>query len=109
MIDPNSNDKLDEKMDQLNKILLDLIKDANDLTQDLMNGIHMIFILGIVSIIFAIQTLWYNRLYIMNRDYVPLFLALMMIISGLLILSRGFMLRNKYTRLYQARNRLKTI
>jgi len=110
MGDKNSNEKnLDEKLNQLNRILLDLIEDANDLTEDLINGINMNFIMGIVSIVFAIQSVWYNRTYIWNHDYVPLILALTMIITGVIIISRGFMLRSKYARLYQARNRLKNI
>ena len=105
----SENGILDEKMDQLNKILLDLIQDASDLTEDLINGIHLNFIMGTVSIIFAIQSLWYNRVYISNGDLVPLVLSLIMIASGLLIINRGFMLRGKYSRLYQAKNRLKQI
>ena len=97
---------LDEKMDELNRIFIDLIKDANDLTQDLINGIHLNFVMGAISIVFAVQSLWYNRGYIINRDYVPLVLSLIMIVSGLMIISRGFILRNKYARLYQARDRL---
>jgi hypothetical protein len=96
-------------MDQLNRILLDLIQDANTLTEDLINGIHLNFVMGAVSIIFAIQSLWYNRNYIIKGDYVPPILALIMIVSGLLIILRGLMLRNKYARLYQAKNQLKNI
>jgi hypothetical protein len=110
MGDKNSdNGILDEKMDQLNRILLDLIQDANDLTEDLINGIHLNFIMGTVSIVFAIQLLWYNRVYISNGDIVPLILSLIMIASGLLIINRGFQLRGKYSRLYQARKQLRQI
>jgi hypothetical protein len=110
MGDKNSfNGVLDEKMGQLNNILLDLIQDAFDLTEDLIGGIHLNFTMGAISIVFAIQTLWYNRAYISRGDPVPLILALIMIISGLLIINRGLILRSKYSRLYQARNRLKKI
>lgn len=110
MSEKNGEDRvLDEKMDEMNRIFLDLIKDAGDLTQDLINGIHMNFVMGAVSIVFAIQSLWYNRVYIISRDYVPLILASIMIVSGLIIIGRGFILRSKYARLYQARNRLREI
>ncbi len=110
MSDENQDNKLiNEKMDELNRIFLDLIKDANDLTQDLISGIHLNFVMGAISIVFAFQSLWYNRVYIVNGDYVPLILSSIMILSGLIIINRGFILRTKYTRLYQARDRLKKI
>jgi hypothetical protein len=105
----NKEKGVDEKIDYLNQIFIDLINDATDLSEDLINGIRLNFVLGVISIVFAVQSLWYNRGYISEGDWVPIILASIMIISGLIIIYRGFILQNKYSRVFRARRELKQI
>ncbi|MFB0558269.1 MAG: hypothetical protein ACETVY_04045 [Candidatus Bathyarchaeia archaeon] len=86
---------------ELNKIFEELLVDARELVGDLLSGISLTFVMGAVSIILGIQTTWYNRHYIMGGDYIPLFLAGVIVVSGTLIILRGLILRRKYSKLYE--------
>ena len=105
--DNKNNTELDEEIDYLNRIFNDLIIDATELSQDLINGIHLNFVIGAISIIFAAQSLWYNQDYISNGDFIPLLLAIIMILFGILIIKRGFTLQSKYSSIFRAREELK--
>jgi len=102
----SDNSGLDEKMGEMNKIFEELILDARGFAEDFIAGIYLNFVMGAVSIIMGVQTIWYNRFFIMDGDYIPLILAVIVIVSGILIILRGFTLRLKYSRFFEARKRL---
>ena len=100
------NESLDEKIDVMNEVFDDLILDAKAFSQDIVSGISLNFFMAAVSILFGIQTAWYNRLYIMEGDYIPLLLAAIIILSGVITIIRGLSLRAKYSRLYNIEKEL---
>ena len=86
---------------ELNQILEDLLVDARELVGDLLSGISLTIGMGAVGVILGVQTLWYNRHYIISGDYIPLFLTSVIMASGALIMLRGLALRSKYSKLYK--------
>lgn len=102
----NDKEKQGEKISELNNIFEDLISDARGLAEDLIGGIKLTFIVGILSIVFGIQTSWANKNYILQGDLIPLLLAAAIVISGTIIIFRGFVLRKKYARLIQTHKKI---
>ena len=102
-MDTGKNKKEDHRDEiiELNQILEDLLVDARELVGDLLSGISMTFVMGVVGVVLGVQTLWYNRHYIISGDYIPLFLAIFIMASGALIIVRGLTLRSKYSKLYK--------
>ena len=94
------------RVGELNNIFEELLVDAKDLVGDLLSGISLTFVMGAVSVILGIQTTWYNRHYIMGGDYIPLFLAGVIVVSGTLIILRGLNLRRKYSKLYEFQRKM---
>lgn len=94
------------RVSELNNIFEELLVDARELVSDLLSGISLTFVMGAVSVILGIQTTWYNRHYIMGGDYIPLFLAGVIVVSGTLIILRGLNLRRKYTKLYEFQRKM---
>ena len=94
------------RVGELNDIFEELLVDARELVGDLLSGISLTFVMGAVSVILGIQTTWYNRHYIMAGDYIPLFLAGVIVVSGTLIILRGLNLRRKYSRLYEFQRKM---
>lgn len=94
------------RVGELNDIFEELLVDARELVGDLLSGISLTFVMGAVSVILGIQTTWYNRHYIMGGDYIPLFLAGVIVVSGTLIILRGLNLRRKYSRLYEFQRKM---
>jgi len=94
------NMKMDgnEKVSELNKIFEELLSDARDLAKDLISGITQTLVAGALSIVFGVQTAYYNRSFILQGDLVPLLLAGATIGVGVIIVLRGFILRKKYAR-----------
>jgi hypothetical protein len=105
----NSDFDLDEKIEDINEIFEDLISDAQEFSEDLVSGIHSTIIMGLISFVAGVQTLWYNRYYISGGDYIPLLLAGITCFSGLFIILRGYILRKKYSILIEARKNLSNI
>ena len=87
-----------EKVSELNKIFEELLSDARDLARDLMSGITQTLVAGALSIVFGVQTVYYNRSFILQGDVVPLLLAGATIVAGGVVVLRGVLLRKKYAR-----------
>lgn len=106
VIDDSDKIGLDEKIDEMNQIFEELISDARSFAEDFISGIYMYFIMGLMCVISGIHTIWSNRFFIIEGDYVPLILAIIVMVSGLIIIFRGFLLRIKYSKLFDGRKRL---
>ena len=91
-----------EKVNELNKIFEELLSDARDLAKDLISGITQTLVAGALSIVFGVQTAYYNRSFILQGDSVPLLLAGATIAVGVVIVLRGILLRRKYARVSKA-------
>ncbi len=91
-----------EKVNELNKIFEELLSDARDLAKDLISGITQTLVAGALSIVFGVQTAYYNRSFILQGDFVPLLLAGATIAVGVVIVLRGILLRRKYARVSKA-------
>ncbi len=105
-MESNRGEGHETRVSELNNIFEELLVDAKDLVGDLLSGIFLTFIMGAVSVILGIQTTWYNRHYIMRGDYIPLFLASVIVVSGTLIILRGLNLRRKYSKLYEFQRKM---
>ena len=90
-----------ERISELNNIFEELLGDARDFAKDLTSSISLYFLAGILSILFGLQTGWYNRVYIASGDYIPLLLAVAQTFAGVLLIVRGFGLRSKYERVFE--------
>ncbi len=97
----NKKENHRDQIIELNQILEELLVDARELVGDLLSGISMTFVMGVVGVILGVQTLWYNRHYITSGDYIPLLLAIAIMASGALIILRGLTLRSKYSKLHK--------
>ncbi len=106
VLESNRGEGHETRVSELNNIFEELLVDAKDLVGDLLSGIFLTFIMGAVSVILGIQTTWYNRHYIMRGDYIPLFLASVIVVSGTLIILRGLNLRRKYSKLYEFQRKM---
>lgn len=105
----SDNNELDGRISELNIIFEELILDAKGFSEDFVSGIYVYFILAAMSILSGIQTIWSNRFFIIKGDYLPLALATIVIFSGFIILFRGFILKQKYTRFFEARKKLEKL
>jgi hypothetical protein len=106
VVDDSDKIGLDEKIDEMNQIFEELISDARGFAEDFISGIYMYFIMGIMCVISGIQTIWSNRFFIIEGDYVPLILAVLVMVSGTIIIFRGYLLRVKYSSFFDNRKRL---
>ncbi len=97
----------EEKIVELNNILEELMDDATEFAKDLTASIYLYFVAGLLSILFGLQTGWYNRYYIEHGDIVPLLLSGAQMFVGILIVLRGFQLKNKYSRIFELKRELK--
>ncbi len=102
MADENSIKKVRE----LNNILKELTDDAKTFASDIISSIYLHYFAGILSLLFGLQTGWYNRTYILNGDLIPLFLVIAQIVLGAIIAIRGYSLKKKYTRIFELNKRL---
>ena len=91
-----------EKISELNKIFEGLLSDARELAKDLIAGITTTFVAGALSIIFGIQTAYYNINFILQGDYIPLLIAGAIIVVGIIVLLQGLLLKKKYARISKA-------
>lgn len=103
--DPDKNG-LNEKIDEMNQIFEELISDARSFSEDFISGIYMYFMMGFTSVISGTLIIWSNRFFIIEGDYVILILAVILMVSGIIILLRGYMLRLKYSSFFDSRKRL---
>lgn len=100
--DRNEKGEHGEKISELNNIFEELLSDGRELARDLMAGITTTFVAGVLSIIFGIQTAYYNRNYILQGDFVPLLIAAAIIVVGIIIILQGLILKKKYSRISKA-------
>ena len=99
--------KVSDEINELNAILDEILSDARDFTGDLVSGIYMYFIVGLMSLISGILILWQNRYYIMLGDALPILLVVILVFSSAIIISRGFQLRNKYSKIFELLKKLR--
>jgi hypothetical protein len=95
------------KISHLNQIFEDVISDASDLIKDLYWSVKMYLFFGLITLLFGVQTLFYNMDYIQERHYIPLFITVIMIFAGSVQMIKYFSLRKKYSRLFSAQNEMK--
>jgi len=96
-----------KKVSALNQIFEDVISDASDLIKDLYWSVKMYLFFGLITLLFGVQTLFYNIDYIQERHYIPLFITVTMILAGTVQIIKYFSLRKKYSRLFHAQNEMK--
>jgi hypothetical protein len=96
-----------EKISRLNMIFENLISDASDLIKDLYWGVKTYLFFGLISFAFGLQTIVYNIDLLQSRLYIPLFVGLVMIVSGLVQILNYFRLNVKYSKLFKTQNELK--
>ena len=96
-----------EKINHLNQIFEDVISDASDLIKDLYWSVKMYLFFGLITLLFGVQTLFYNLDYIQERHYIPLFITVTMVFAGTVQIIKYFSLRKKYSRLFYAQNEMK--
>lgn len=101
-----TNENKAEKINELNNIFGELINDSKSFAKDMMSGIYLYYFAGILSIIFGIQTGWYNQTYILNYDLIPLILVMAQILVGLILMTRGYVLKKKYSRIFTLDRRI---
>ena len=97
-MDGNMKKERGAEISELNSIFEELLSDARDLAKDLTSGITQTLVAGALSIVFGVQTAYYNRSYIVQGDFVPVLLAGATIVAGAIIVLRGVLLRKKYAR-----------
>ncbi len=108
MSDNEQSGKQDvKKIGHLNQIFEDVISDASDLIKDLYWSVKMYLFFGLITLLFGVQTLFYNMDYIQERHYIPLFITVTMIFAGTVQIVKYFSLRKKYSRLFNAQNEMK--
>ncbi len=95
-----------KRVDELNSIFKELIDDAKTFAKDITSSIYLYYFAGILTVLFGLQTGWYNRTYISNWDLIPLFLMVAQIIIGAILIIRGIGLKKKYSRLFELKDRL---
>ncbi len=98
--------KVNDEINELNTILEELLGDARDFAGDMVSGIYMYFIVGLMSVIFGILAMWQNRYYIMLGDALPILIVVGAVFSGAFIISKGFQLKNKYSKIFELLKKL---
>ncbi len=96
-----------KKISHLNQIFEDVISDASELIKDLYWSVKMYLFFGLITLLFGVQTLFYNMDYIQERHYIPLFITVTMIFAGTIQIIKYFSLRKKYSRLFNTQNEMK--
>ena len=96
----------EQRVNELTQIFDDLINDAKDFAKDMTSSVYLYFFAGILTILFGVQTGWYNRNYIIAWDLIPLVLMASQIVIGFILIIRGFSLKNKYSRIFALKKRL---
>jgi len=96
-----------KKISHLNQIFEDVISDASELIKDLYWSVKMYLFFGLITLLFGVQTLFYNMDYIQERHYIPLFITVTMIFAGTVQIIKYFSLRKKYSRLFNTQNEMK--
>ena len=105
MEETNTNN-LDEKIDSMNKILDEIVTDTNEFIQDMNSGIIMYYLMGLMTYLNGILSLWSNRIAIMNGDALYLIFSVPLIIIGPIVVYYGLKLRIKYCKLFEAGKQL---
>ena len=100
------NQNKSQRVSELNGIFDDLINDAKDFASDMTSSVYLYFFAGILTVLFGVQTGWYNRIYILNLDLIPLVLMGAQIVIGCILIIRGFNLKSKYSRIFALKKRL---
>jgi hypothetical protein len=100
------NENHTKRVSELNNILKELMDDAKTFANDIISSIYLYYFAGILSVLFGLQTGWYNRTYILTGDLIPLLLVIAQIILGAIIAIRGYLLKKKYTRIFELKKRL---
>jgi hypothetical protein len=100
------NEKSTQRVIELNSIFKELIDDAKNFAKDITAGIYLYYFSGILTILFGLQTGWYNRTYILSWDLIPLFLMSAQILVGAILIVRGIILKKKYARIFELRRKL---
>jgi hypothetical protein len=105
----NGSKKLEhnEEISELNNIFEDLLGDAQKLAKDLISGINLTFVVGALGIVFGLQTIWSNRVFIFQGDLIPVLLTGVIITASTIVILRGFILRNKYSRLIETYKKIR--
>jgi len=101
-VDENNTQKINE----LNIILGELKNDAKDFSGDMIASVYLYFVAGAMSILFGVQTGWYNRTYILSGDIIPLFLLAIQILAGTALVIRGIIFKKKYSRIFALHKKL---
>ncbi len=100
------NVKNDQRVNELNRIFAELVDDAKNFAKDITSSIYLYYFAGVLSMLFGVQTGWYNRSYILNWDLIPLFLMCAQIVVGAILIIRGFSLKSKYSRIFELKKKL---
>lgn len=101
-----ANENNTKKVSELNNILKELMDDAKTFASDMISSIYLYYFAGTLSFLFGLQTGWYNRNYILNGDFIPLFLVIAQIFLGAVVAIRGYSLKKKYARIFELNKRL---
>jgi len=100
----NENDI--KRVSELNSIFKELIDNAKSFASDIISSIYLYYFAGVLSILFGLQTGWYNRNYILGCDFIPMFLVIAQILLGGVIVLRGYNLKKKYSRIFELKKKL---
>jgi len=95
-----------QRVNELDNIFRELIDDAKDFAKDMTAGVYLYYFSGILSVLFGLQTGWYNRTYILSWDLIPLFLTSAQILVGAILIFRGISLKKKYSRIFDLKKKL---
>lgn len=94
------NDNCIQKINELNNILGELKNDAKSFSGDMMASVYLYFVAGAMSILFGLQTGWYNRTYMLSGDVIPLILMIIQVVAGAALLIRGLIFKKRYSRIF---------
>ena len=100
------NESKGKRVNELDRIFNDLISDAKDFANDMVSSVYLYFFAGTLTILFGVQTGWYNRTYILDMDLIPLVLMSSQIVIGFILIIRGLNLKSKYSRIFDLKKRL---
>ena len=106
MEETKTSEEIDAKIITVNEIMEEVVTDTRELIQDLRSGIIMYYIMGIQCVLMGFLNIWTNRHYIADGDSLSLLLSALLILTGPYIIYQGYILRKKYTRLFEAGQQL---
>ncbi|MCW4031661.1 MAG: hypothetical protein NWE80_04780 [Candidatus Bathyarchaeota archaeon] len=101
-----ANENNTKRVSELNSIFKELIDNAKSFANDIVSSIYLYYFAGILSILFGLQTGWYNRSYVLGGDLIPMFLVIAQILLGAVIVLRGYGLKKKYSRIFELKKKL---